>query len=189
MANKCIIFSAPSGAGKTTIVNGLLEKNLNLEFSISACSRPKRPDESDSKDYYFLTVEEFKQKIDANEFLEWEEVYKNNFYGTLKSETERIWSEGKDIIFDLDVIGGINLKKFFGDKALAIFVMAPSIKTLSDRLTGRKTETPESLQRRIEKAEYEMRYAPHFDKILVNNNLESALQEAETMVRTFLNNE
>lgn len=183
---KCIIFSAPSGAGKTTIVRHLLSKDFNLQFSISAASRNKRAYEEHGKDYYFLSVDEFKEKIDNNEFLEWEEVYKNNFYGTLKSEIERIWSEKNHVIFDVDVIGGLNLKKIFGDKALAIFVMPPSIDELEERLIKRNTESQESLQARIGKARSEMKYADDFDYILVNDNLETACQEAEKVLSSFL---
>lgn len=186
---KCIIFSAPSGAGKTTIVRHLLSKDFNLQFSISAASRNKRAYEEHGKDYYFLSVDEFKEKIDNNEFLEWEEVYKNNFYGTLKSEIERIWNEKNHVIFDVDVIGGLNLKKIFGDKALAIFVMPPSIDELEERLIKRNTESQESLQARIGKARSEMKYANDFDYILVNDNLETACQEAENVLSKFLIND
>lgn len=183
---KCIIFSAPSGAGKTTIVHHLLSKNLGLEFSVSACSRPIRVNEKEGEDYYFLTVDEFKQKIKNNDFLEWEEVYKDNFYGTLKSEIERIWSHGNHVIFDVDVIGGMSLKKIFSEKALSVFVKAPSIKHLEERLKLRHTETPESIARRIGKAEKEMLYADKFDHVLLNENLETAFDEAEKVVSNFL---
>src|ERR1044072_3908135 len=153
MQGKLVIFSAPSGAGKTTIVQHLLRVFPDLEFSISACSREIRRGETYGVDYYFLNVEEFKEKIANNEFAEWEEVYTDNFYGTLKSEIERIWRNEKHIIFDMDVIGGLNLKKQFGDRALAIFVMPPSIEHLESRLRTRETETPESIARRIGKAE------------------------------------
>jgi guanylate kinase len=186
MNGKLIIFSAPSGAGKTTIVQHLLKVFPELEFSVSACSRPKRKHETHGVDYYFLSVEEFKQKIKNNEFAEWEEVYKDNFYGTLKAEIERIWKKGKHIIFDMDVVGGLNLKKQFGSQALAIFVMPPSIEHLETRLKSRETETPESIARRIGKAEVELQTANQFDKIILNDNLEHALTEAEKIATHFL---
>lgn len=187
MQGKLIIFSAPSGAGKTTIVQHLLKKIPELEFSVSACSRPMRKDETHGVDYYFLSVEEFKQKIATEEFIEWEEVYKDNFYGTLKSEIVRIWKKGKHIIFDMDVVGGLNLKKQFGNESLAIFVMPPSIGHLEKRLQSRETETPESIKRRIGKAENELQAAGMFDKIILNDTLEHALVEAEKIVSEFLN--
>ncbi len=186
MKGKVIIFSAPSGAGKTTIVHHLLKVFPQLEFSVSACSRPKRKDETNGVDYYFMSVEEFKKKIANNEFAEYEEVYKDNFYGTLKSEIERIWKKGKHIIFDMDVMGGLNLRLQFGDNALAIFVMPPSIQHLEMRLKSRETETPESIARRIGKAEQELKKANLFDKIILNDNLETALKEAEALVSEFL---
>jgi guanylate kinase len=186
MNGKAIIFSAPSGAGKTTLVKHLLSKNNNLSFSISACSRPKRENERKGEDYYFLSEADFKSKIKNNEFIEWEEVYKGNYYGTLKSEIERIWSEGKHVIFDVDVIGGLNLKKYFKENALAIFVQPPSIETLASRLKARGTETIESLDKRIEKSVSEMEYANQFDVIIVNDNLEIAKLEAEKVVGDFL---
>lgn len=186
MKGKAIIFSAPSGAGKTTIVHHLLKKDLNLEFSVSACSRPRREKEVDGKDYYFLSVEEFKLKIIKHDFLEWEEVYKDNYYGTLKSEIDRIWNDHKHVIFDVDVVGGLNLKKYFGDKALSIFVKAPSIGHLEARLNLRETETPESIARRIGKAEKEMAFASQFDYQLLNDDLEKACREAEEVVSAFL---
>lgn len=186
MEGKLVIFSAPSGAGKTTIVQHLLKVFPDLEFSISACSRDIRRGETYGVDYYFLTVEEFKEKIANNEFAEWEEVYKDNFYGTLKSEIERIWRNEKHIIFDMDVMGGLNLKKQFGDKALAIFVMPPSVKHLEERLKMRETETPESIARRMAKAEQEIKTADQFDRIIHNDNLEKALEEAENIVGEFL---
>lgn len=186
MQGKLIIFSAPSGAGKTTIVQHLLKVFPPLEFSVSACSRPIRKGETHGVDYYFLSVEEFKQKIANNEFVEWEEVYKNNFYGTLKTEIERIWKKGSPIIFDMDVVGGLNLKKQFGDLALAIFVMPPSIEHLEARLRSRETETPESIARRIGKAENELQTAEMFDKIILNDKLENAFEEAEKVVADFL---
>lgn len=183
---KCIIFSAPSGAGKTTIVRYLLGSNLNLEFSISACSRPKRGNEFHGRDYYFLSTEEFKQKIAADEFVEWEEVYKDNFYGTLKNEIERIWAAGKHVIFDVDVKGGINLKKHFGKNALSVFVMPPSIEQLEKRLRSRNTETEESLKRRLDKAALELSYASQFDYVLLNDDLEKACNDAKHKVNAFL---
>lgn len=187
MKGKAIIFSAPSGAGKTTIVHHLLKEDLNLAFSVSACSRPRRHNEKEGEDYYFLSVEEFKLKIIRNEFLEWEEVYKDNYYGTLKSEIERIWDMGKHVIFDVDVVGGMNLKKYFGKNALSIFVKAPSIAHLEARLKLRETETPESIARRIGKAEKEMAYATQFDFVLLNDDLGKACREAEVVVSNFLN--
>jgi guanylate kinase len=186
MQGKLIIFSAPSGAGKTTIVQHLLTKISNLEFSVSACSRPMRKDETHGVDYYFISVEEFKEKIAKEEFVEWEEVYKDNFYGTLKTEIERIWKKGHHIIFDMDVVGGLNLKKLFGDKALSIFVMPPSIQHLETRLKMRETETPESIARRIGKAEVELQTASQFDKIVLNDTLEHAFAEAEKVVGEFI---
>jgi len=183
---KLIIFSAPSGSGKTTIVNRLLEESLSLEFSISACSRLKRENEVNGKDYYFLTVDEFKQKINSDEFVEWEEVYADCFYGTLKSEVERIWAKGNHVIFDVDVAGGLNLKKIFAEKALAIFVQPPSLKDLENRLIQRNTETEESLQKRLSKAVHEMNFAQKFDKIILNDDLGTAVKEAKLIVRNFL---
>jgi guanylate kinase len=186
MQGKLIIFSAPSGAGKTTIVHHLLDKIDTLEFSVSACSRAMRKDETYGVDYYFLSVDEFKQKIANDEFVEWEEVYKDNFYGTLKAEIERIWKKGMHVIFDVDVVGGLNLKNQFGDNALAIFVMPPSIQHLENRLKSRETETSESIARRIGKAENELKTADLFDKIVVNDKLADAFIEAEKIVGEFL---
>jgi guanylate kinase len=186
MQGKLIIFSAPSGAGKTTIVHHLLEKFPLLEFSVSACSRAKRIDETEGQDYYFLSVEAFKNKINNDEFLEWQEVYTNNFYGTLKTEIERIWNKGHHVIFDVDVHGGLNLKKIFGDAALSVFVKAPSIQDLETRLKKRETETPESIARRINKAEQEILLAPQFDKIVVNDDIQHAFEQAEKLVQAFL---
>ncbi len=188
MANgKLIIFSAPSGSGKTTIVKHLLKIFSNdLEFSISATSREKRGQEENGKDYYYLTTEEFKSKILANEFLEWEEVYAGVHYGTLRSEVDRIWAKGKHVIFDIDVEGGLNLKKQFGDKALAVFVMPPSIKILEERLNSRSTDSPESIARRVEKAEKELKTADLFDVFILNEILEDALLKAEKIVSDFI---
>ena len=186
MEGKAIIFSAPSGSGKTTIVRHLLEKNPDLGFSISASTRDKRGrTEAHGKDYYFLTPEEFKKKIDGNEFVEWEEVYEGNFYGTLKSEVERIWKNGKNVIFDVDVKGGINLKNYFGDKALAIFVKVPSLEVLKERLHDRGTESAESLSRRLFKANFEMTFQDKFDKVLINEDLEHSLQQAQQLYDAF----
>lgn len=186
MDGKLIIFSAPSGAGKTTIVQYLLKVFPQIEFSVSACSRPMRKDETHGVDYYFLSLEEFKQKISDNDFIEWEEVYKDNFYGTLKVEIERIWKKGMHVIFDVDVVGGLHLKNQFGDLAMAIFVMPPSIQHLEERLRSRETETPESIARRIGKAENELKTADLFDKIILNDKLENAFVEAEKIVSEFL---
>ena len=186
MAGKAIIFSAPSGSGKTTIVKHLLHTNPDLGFSISASTRDKRGrTEQNGKDYYFLSPVEFKRKIDNNEFVEWEEVYEGNFYGTLKSEIDRIWREGRNVIFDVDVKGGLNLKRYFGDKALAVFVKVPSIDVLKERLNDRGTETPESLSRRLFKAQFEMGFCDKFDVVLVNENLQKSLQEAQRLYETF----
>lgn len=183
---KCIIFSAPSGAGKTTIVRHLLGQPLNLEFSVSACSRPQREGEVDGKDYYFLTVDEFKKRIEHNDFVEWEEVYKDHFYGTLKSEIERIWADGKHVIFDVDVIGGLNLKRKFEGNALAVFVNPPSLEVLQERLKSRKTESDERIALRMAKAEKELQTAPQFDLVLNNIDLEAALRDAEKVVGEFI---
>jgi guanylate kinase len=186
MSGKALIFSAPSGSGKTTIVRHLLQTNSDLGFSISASTRDKRGrSEQHGKDYYFLTPEEFKSKIDSEEFIEWEEVYAGNFYGTLKSEIQRIWDEGKNVIFDVDVKGGMNLKKYFGDKALAVFVKVPSIEILKERLLDRGTETEESISRRLFKAKFEMSFQDKFDVVLVNEELEKSLAEAQTLYDAF----
>ena len=186
MAGKAIIFSAPSGSGKTTIVRHLLDNNPDLGFSISASTRDKRGrTEQNGKDYYFLPPQEFKKKIDNNEFVEWEEVYEGNFYGTLKSEIERVWRDGKNVIFDVDVKGGLNLKKYFGDKALAIFVKVPSLEILKERLNDRGTETSESLSRRLFKAEFEMSFCDKFDVVLVNEELSRSLAEAQRLYDEF----
>ena len=186
MSGKLVIFSAPSGAGKTTLVQALLKQDIGLEFSISACSRDKRENEIHGKDYYFLGVDGFKEKIAANAFLEWEEVYKNNFYGTLKSEVDRIWAEGKDVIFDVDVYGGINIKKQFKEKALAIFVMPPSVAILEERLRKRSTDDEESIRRRLDKALHEIDKAAAFDIIIVNDQLDEAIAKASDVVMEFL---
>ena len=186
---KCIIFSAPSGAGKTTIVHYLLKESLGLEFSVSACSREPRKNEISGKDYYFLGLEGFKDQIDKEAFIEWEEVYTNNFYGTLKSEIERIWANGKSVIFDVDVIGGLNLKRIFGEQALSVFVKPPSYEVLEKRLRNRSTETEDKIQQRMKKANEEFAYAPEFDIILINDNLDEACNKAKEMVSEFLSKE
>lgn len=183
---RLFIFSAPSGAGKTTIVQHLLKSDLNLEFSISAASRSKRPNEIDGKHYYFITADQFRKKIENDEFLEWEEVYKDHYYGTLKSEVERIRNAGNHVIFDVDVVGGLNIKKYYKDEALAIFVMPPTPQHLEQRLRGRSTENEEQLKKRIEKAEQELKYADQFDTILVNDNLDTAQKQAEELVKGFV---
>jgi guanylate kinase len=183
---KLIIFSAPSGAGKTTIVHHILKKFGEIEFSVSACSRKKRIGEKEGKDYYFLGVNGFKEKIKNNAFVEWQEVYENHFYGTLKSEIDRIWAKGHHVIFDVDVVGGLNLKKIYGERALSIFVMAPSIKDLEERLKLRDTETTESIARRMAKAEKEMDFSAEFDYILMNDDMHQALNDAEQLVADFI---
>lgn len=183
---KAIIFSAPSGAGKTTIVHYLLKNMESLDFSISATSREPRNIERDGKDYYYLSVDEFRKKIASNDFIEWEEVYKNQYYGTLRSEINRIWSLGKHVVFDVDVVGGLNLKKFFGDAALAVFVKPPSIEALKERLESRKTESQESIRKRLDKAAREMAYADSFDEVLINDELETACKRARDLVKEFI---
>ena len=186
MAGKALIFSAPSGSGKTTIVKHLLNTNPDLGFSISASTRDKRGrTEKNGQDYYFLTPEQFKTKIDNDEFIEWEEVYEGNFYGTLKSEIDRIWREGKNVIFDVDVKGGLNLKRYFGDKALAVFVKVPSMEVLQDRLKDRGTESEQSLSRRLFKAKFEMTFQDKFDTVLVNEDLQRSLKEAQALYDRF----
>lgn len=183
---KCIIFSAPSGAGKTTIVQHLLTRDLGLEFSISACSRDPRSNEINGKDYYFLGLDDFKAGIDNGLFVEWEEVYPNNYYGTLKSELQRIWSKGNTVIFDVDVVGGLNIKRIVGEQALGIFVQPPSFEALEDRLRHRSTETEEKIQMRLAKAQQELQTSTQFDFILLNDNLEKACLEAEEKIRSFI---
>lgn len=186
MDGKLFIFSAPSGSGKTTIVKELIEKNSNLGFSISACTRDKRGrTEMNGQDYYFLTPDEFRLKINQDEFVEWEEVYPGAYYGTLKSEIERIWSLGKHVIFDVDVKGGLALKKYYGEKALAVFVKVPSLDILEQRLRSRGTETEESLSKRIFKMNFEWSFQDKFDVILVNDQLDLAILEAQELFTTF----
>lgn len=183
---KCIIFSAPSGAGKTTIVRYLLRNLDKLAFSISAASRAPRGREEHGIDYHFFSIDEFKRKIENNEFVEWEEVYTDNFYGTLKSEVLSAWHEGKTVLFDVDAIGGLNLKRIFGDKALAIFIKPPSLFVLEQRLKNRRTETPDQIKIRLDKANEELGYAEKFDYVLLNDNLEKACYEVSSIVRKFI---
>lgn len=184
---KLIIFSAPSGSGKTTIVKHLLDQpELNLAFSISATSRPRRGKEKHGEHYYFMRLSEFKKHIKANDFLEWEEVYRDNFYGTLKSEVERLWAEGKNVIFDIDVAGGLRIKKKFPDQTLAVFVKPPSVDELKIRLKKRSTESDDKINMRIAKASVELATAPQFDKIIKNYDLEVALEEAHQLVAEFI---
>lgn len=184
---KAFIFSAPSGSGKTTIVQHLLKNDPRLGFSISACTRDKRGrTEENGKDYYFLTPDEFKQNIDAKKFIEWEEVYPGNFYGTLESEIQRIWDSGKHVIFDVDVKGGLNLKKYFGNNGLAIFVKVPSLDTLSERLNDRGTDSPKSISQRLFKAKFELQFENHFDLTLINQDLNDSFCEAQTLVDDFI---
>ena len=184
--NKVLIFSAPSGSGKSTIVNHILGLHPEIEFSISATSRPPRGQEKDGVEYYFLSVEDFRSRIEADKFVEYEQVYEGRYYGTLKSEVQRIWDKGHVIIFDVDVKGGVNLKKYFGDKALSVFIQAPSVEELHRRLVARGTDTPEAIAERVAKAAEEMTYAPKFDVVLINDNLDKAYAEAEKMVDDFL---
>jgi guanylate kinase len=186
---KLIIFSAPSGAGKTSIVQYLLTKDLNLSFSVSACTRSPRKGETDGKDYYFMTVNLFREKIKNNEFVEWEEVYKDHYYGTLRSEMNRIWENGQHIIFDVDVQGGLNLKKMFRDRALAVFVKPPSLEELKKRLLSRLTDQEDKIETRMRKATEEMLYEGFFDVVLVNDKLDAACAEAYRLIRIFLEHE
>lgn len=185
MDKKVIIFSAPSGAGKSTIVHHLLEKYSFLEFSISATSRAPRGKEENGKDYYFFTTEEFENKIKADHFVEYEEVYAGSYYGTLKSEVERIWAKGNIIVFDIDVKGGVNLKKLYGDNAVAVFIQPPSVEELRNRLIGRGTDSPEAIEKRVAKAEEELTYASKFDIVLINDKLDEAFLTAEKIVEEF----
>ena len=183
---KLVIFSAPSGAGKSTLVNYLLPQFPQLSFSISATSRAPRGQEEHGKDYYFLSSEEFKVRVAQDELLEWEEVYSGTYYGTLRTEVERIWSEGKVVVFDIDVVGALNLKKQFSDRALALFVQAPSVEILEQRLRGRGTDSEEKIQQRVAKATIEMARAPEFDEVVVNDNLNTAKAEALAILKDFL---
>lgn len=187
MEGKLIVFSAPSGSGKTTIVHHLLGLDLGLDFSISATSRAPRGKEEDGKDYHFISAAQFEKHISNDDFIEYEEVYTDNYYGTLKSEVERIWKQGKHVVFDIDVIGGLNIKKKFPEQTLAIFVQPPSIEEMERRLRFRQTDSEDKIQERVAKASKEMKYARDFDVILVNDNLESAKEEAEKLVKKFLN--
>jgi guanylate kinase len=187
MNNRVLIFSAPSGSGKSTIVNHILGIYKDeMEFSISATSRAPRGTEQDGKEYHFVTPDKFRKLIASDSFVEYEEVYEDHFYGTLKSEVERIWAAGHAIIFDVDVKGGVNLKKYFGDKALSIFVKAPSVEVLRERLVKRGTDSPEAIEERVAKAAEEMTYAPEFDYVLVNNDLKTAFEECEKVIEDFL---
>ena len=183
---KVIIFSAPSGSGKTTIVHQLLKKYPQFEFSISATSRAPRGQEVDGVDYYFLTEEEFLRRIDEDAFVEWEAVYAGTHYGTLRSEVDRIWGKGNIIIFDVDVVGGVNLKKIFGSKACSVFIMPPSVEELERRLIGRATDAPEVIEKRIERAAFELSFADKFDKVVVNDDLETAKAEIERVIKEYL---
>lgn len=186
MEGKLIIISGPSGTGKTTIVKHLLDSGLNLAFSISATTRPPRTSEKDGVDYYFLPLEEFREKTEKGEFVEWEEVYKDIFYGTLKKEMDRIWANGCHVLFDVDVKGGLNLKKIYGNRAIALFIMPPSVEELAKRLAGRASESPEKIKMRVDKAEEEMKLANQFDTIIVNKIADEAKTEALEMVSSFL---
>ncbi len=186
LIRKAVIISAPSGAGKTTLVRYLLKTLPVLDFSVSACSRPMRESEINGRDYYFLDTDDFRQRIARDEFVEWQEVYPGCFYGTLKSELERIWSQGKVPVFDVDVMGGMNLKNYFGEQALAVFIQPPSMEIMHERLRSRGTETEESLNKRIGKAAYEMTYKDRFDRVIVNDNLEVACKQALQSICEFL---
>lgn len=186
---KAVIFSAPSGSGKSTIVSHILKLHPELKFSVSAASRAPRGDEKNGVAYWFISADEFRKRIADNEFVEYEEVYPGSFYGTLKSEVERIWDNGDAIIFDVDVKGGVNLKKYFGDRALSVFIQAPSVEVLRQRLVSRATDSPEAIERRVAKAAEEMTYADKFDHIIVNDDLQKAYADAEKLVDDFLGEE
>ena len=186
MNRKTVIFSAPSGSGKSTIVHHILDLHPEMEFSVSATSRAPRGTEQDGIDYHFIPPEEFRRRIEAGDFVEYEEVYRDRFYGTLKSEVERIWNAGHVIIFDVDVKGGVNLKKYFGDAALSVFIKAPSVEVLRERLIGRATDSPEAIAERVAKATEELTYEDRFDYVLVNDDLAIAYAEAERVVDEFL---
>lgn len=187
LMGKLIIFSAPSGSGKSTIINHLLQQGLNLAFSISATSRPPRGTERDGVEYFFLTPDEFRERIARDEFLEYEEVYPGRFYGTLKSQVEKQLAAGQNVVFDVDVVGGCNIKKYYGERALSVFIQPPSVEELRRRLVGRGTDAPEVIEDRVAKAEYELGFAPQFDVVVVNDNLEEAQQRAYDVIRNFLN--
>ena len=184
--NKVLIFSAPSGSGKSTVVNHILSGHKGIEFSVSATSRPPRGEEKDGVEYFFYSADIFRLLVRDDKFVEFEEVYPDRFYGTLKAEVNRIWARGNVIIFDVDVKGGVNLKKYFGDQALSVFIQAPSVEVLRDRLVKRGTDSAEDIEKRVAKAAEEMTYAPQFDKVLINDDLATALAEADAMVDTFL---
>lgn len=187
MAGKLIIFSAPSGSGKSTIINYLLKQGLRLRFSISATSRAPRGTERDGVEYFFLTPDEFRERIARGEFLEYEEVYPGRFYGTLKAQVEKQLAAGQNVIFDVDVVGGCNIKRFYGDRALSVFIQPPSVEELRRRLIGRATDSMSVIEDRVAKAEYELGFAPQFDVVVVNDDLERAKQEATDVIRNFLN--
>ena len=184
--NKVLIFSAPSGSGKSTVVNHILGGHKGIEFSVSATSRPPRGEEKDGVEYFFYSADIFRLLVRDDKFVEFEEVYPDRFYGTLKAEVNRIWARGNVIIFDVDVKGGVNLKKYFGDQALSVFIQAPSVEVLRDRLVKRGTDSAEDIEKRVAKAAEEMTYAPQFDKVLINDDLTTALAEADAMVDAFL---
>ncbi|MDD4514514.1 guanylate kinase [Massilibacteroides sp.] len=186
MPGKLIIFSAPSGSGKSTIINYLLKQNLRLRFSVSATSRAPRGEEKHGVEYYFLTPEDFRSRIAAGDFLEYEEVYTDRFYGTLKSEVEQILSAGDNVVFDVDVVGGCNIKKYYGDRALSVFIQPPSVEVLRERLVNRGTDKPEVIEDRVKKAEYELSFAPQFDVVIVNDVLEKAQKETLETIKKFL---
>lgn len=186
MSGKLVILSGPSGAGKSALSANLLNKDYNLAFSVSACSRKQREGETDGKDYYFISIDSFKSKIDSGEFLEWEEVYPQHYYGTLKTEVERLRALGKNVIFDVDVVGGLNIKQKYKDDAISIFVKPPSAEVLEQRLRTRNTESDESIQKRIRKSKMELVYARRYDHTVVNDDLETALNEINQLVGNFL---
>ena len=187
MNGKLIIFSAPSGSGKSTIINYLLKQNLNLAFSISATSRPPRGEEKHGVEYFFLSPDEFRQRISNNEFLEYEEVYKDRYYGTLKAQVEKQLEAGQNVVFDVDVVGGCNIKKFYGDRALSLFIQPPCVEELRRRLIGRGTDASEVIEHRVAKAEYELSFASKFDKVIINDDLEATKAEALKVIKEFLN--